>query len=283
MKSPLKRLSDLTARYSSEMGTYVMSDIHGCYDDFISMLAEIKFSEKDHLIIAGDYIDRGEKTFEMLKWLEKCPPNVTLLRGNHEENFIEYIELMLMLDRDENLCTDFYSNEDTKALYDSVQYFIGSNSLQFLDFDLYGTIRDLLEQHNVALNDMIKWADMFQKMPYFKKLDINGRTCVAVHAGYIDNPENIGENFADIEDFYLYAREESYLLGGIPHGMIIAGHTPTIAEEKFAYNSGNIFRYYHELEDCVFYDIDCGCAFRNINFDSKLACIRLDDERIFYI
>lgn len=55
------------------MSTYVMSNIHGCYDDFISMLAEIKFSDNDQLIIAGNYIDHGAKNFEMLKWLENSP------------------------------------------------------------------------------------------------------------------------------------------------------------------------------------------------------------------
>lgn len=265
------------------MSTYVMSDIHGCYDDFISMLSEIKFSDNDRLIIAGDHIDRGTKSFEMLKWLEDCPPNVTLLRGNHEEKFSEYVELMLMLDRDEKLCTVLFSSEDTALLYETVKYFIDSNSLRFLDFDLYGTISDLLEKHNVTLNDLIKWAEMFQKMPYYKKLNINGRTCVIVHAGYTEKPENIGDNFADIEEFYLFAREESYLIGGIPHGMIVYGHTPTIADEKFAYNRGSVFRYYDPDKDCIFYDIDCGCAFRNINADAKLACIRLEDEEIFYI
>lgn len=260
-----------------------MSDIHGCYDEYVSMLKLIEFSEKDSLIIAGDLIDRGAQTYEMFKWAENCPSNVTLLRGNHEEKFTEYVELMLMLDRDENLGTDFSSNEDTKALYDSVQYFIRSNALSFWDFDLYGTISDLLEQHNVTLNYLIKWADIFQKMLFYKKLDINGRTCVIVHAGYTENPENIGDNFADIEEFYLFAREESCLIGGIPHGMIVSGHTPTIADEEFAYNRGAVFRYYDPDKDCIFYDIDCGCAFRSINADARLACIRLEDKEIFYI
>lgn len=121
------------------------------------------------------------------------------------------------------------------------------------------------------------------KMLYYKKLDINGRTCVAVHAGYTEEPENIGEDFAGIEEFYLFAREEGYLLGGTPHGMVIAGHTPTIAENIFAYNNGNVFRYYDTQSDCVFYDIDCGCVFRDINSDAKLACIRLEDEKVFYL
>ncbi|MCM1166676.1 MAG: metallophosphoesterase [Lachnospiraceae bacterium] len=240
-------------------------------------------SENDRLIIAGDCIDRGGQSYEMLQWLEKCPPNVTLLRGNHDEKFSEYVELMLMLDRDEELSTDFSSNEDAIALYRSVRYFIKSNALTFLDFDLYGTIEKLLTEHNITLGDLSKWAETFQKMPYYAKLEINGRTCVAVHAGYTENIDNLGENFDCVEDFYLYAREEGYLLGGIPHGMIIAGHTPTIADEKFAYTGGEVFRYYDAEKDCIFYDVDCGCAFRNINRDARLACIRLEDEKIFYI
>lgn len=135
------------------MSTYVMSDIHGCYDEFISMLKKTGFSETDHLIIAGDLIDRGGQSYEMLKWIESCPPNVTLLFGNHEKMFIENIGLMIMLDSDEKLETDFSSNSDTKVLYDSVQYFIRSNALPFPDFDKYGTVKKLLEQNNVTLSE----------------------------------------------------------------------------------------------------------------------------------
>ncbi len=265
------------------MSTYVMSDIHGCYDKFLSMLERIRFSENDSLIIAGDCIDRGAQSYEMLKWIEQCPPNVTLLRGNHEEKFSEYIELMLMLDRDEDLRTDFNSNSDTRALYDLLDHFICSNEIAHLDFDLYGTITDLLTKHNVTLADLCGWADILQKTPYYKKMDINGKTFVAVHAGYTEEPENIGEKFANIEEFYLYAREESYLLGGIPHGIIIAGHTPTIAENKFAYSRGYVFSHHDYEKDCHFYDIDCGCVFRDKSRDARLACIRLEDERIFYV
>lgn len=263
------------------MSTYVMSDIHGCYNEFLSMLEKIGFSDKDRLIIAGDHIDRGAQSYEMFKWIEKCPPNVTLLRGNHEEKFIEYIEIMLMLDRDKELDTDIFSNNDARALYESVKYFL--RSAKYVDFDIYGTVNSLITEYKVTMADLHGWADIFLKMPYYKKINVNGRTCIAVHAGYSEETENIGTDFPNMEDFYLYAREEGYLLGGIPHGIIIAGHTPTIAENKFAYNSGNVFRHYNAEMDCVFYDIDCGCAFRDINSDAKLACIRAEDEKIFYI
>lgn len=120
-------------------------------------------------------------------------------------------------------------------------------------------------------------------MPYYHKLRIENRTYIIVHAAYSENLENIGVRFGSLEQFYLYAREESYQSGGIQHGTIIAGHTPMIVIERFAYNDGNVFRFYDKKKDCIFYDIDCGCVFRNRQLNAKLACIRLEDEKIFYI
>lgn len=85
-----------------------------------------------------------------------------------------------------------------------------------------------------------------------------------------------------LEQFFLYAREESLQSGGAAHSAIIAGHTPTTVRESFAYNAGKAFRYYDAGKNCVFYDIDCGCVFRERNLEARLACIRLEDEKIFY-
>ncbi len=264
------------------MSTYVMSDIHGCYDAFLAMLKKIDFSDTDQLIMAGDYIDKGTQSYEMLKWIEQCPPNVRLLRGNHEEEFASYVDLMLLLDRREELETDYTSNADTAALYESVKYFIWHNALSDLYFDLYGTIGSLLEQNHITLYDMCKWSEKIRQMPYYHKLTLGDRTYIIVHAGYSENMDNMDAHFGSLKQFYLYAREESCQSGGVRHGTIIAGHTPTIAKKSFAYNMGNVFRCYDETKDCIFYDIDCGCAFRSWEPDAKLACIRIEDEKIFY-
>lgn len=260
-----------------------MSDIHGCYDNFFSMLEKIGFSDTDQLIMAGDYIDRGTQNYEMLNWMEQCPSNVQLLRGNHEEEFAGYVDLMLLFDRSEKLETNFDSNVDTTALYESVKYFIQRKALSISYFDLYGTMGSLLAQNHVTLSDLCRWASIIQKMPYYHKLILRNRTYIVVHAGYSENVENIGAHFGSPEQFYLYAREESCRLGGVQHGTIIAGHTPTIVKESFAYNRGYVFQCYDKEKDCIFYDIDCGCVFRNRISNAKLACIRLEDEEIFYI
>ena len=80
-KIPGKKLSPQTGK--TEAGyTYIMSDLHGCFDELNAMLAKIGFSDQDKLILAGDYIDRGSQNYEMLCWMEQVPQNILLLRGN---------------------------------------------------------------------------------------------------------------------------------------------------------------------------------------------------------
>lgn len=265
------------------MSTYVMSDLHGCYQHFLSMLERIGFSSTDRLIMAGDYIDRGPQSYEMLKWIEQCPLNVLLLCGNHEEEFATYVDLMLLLDRSEKLGTDFASSADTAVLYKSVKYFMQRKACPVSYFDLYNTIGSLLEHHYITMYDLCRWSARIRQMPYYYKQMFNNRIYIIVHAGYTEKLENISKRFGSLKKFYLYARDESFLLGGIQHGIIIAGHTPTIVKECFAYNNGMVFQYYNREKDCKFYDIDCGCTFRGRKSEAKLACIRLEDEKIFYV
>lgn len=260
-----------------------MSDLHGCYGHFLSMIEKIGFSKTDQLIMAGDYIDRGTQNYEMLKWIEQCPSNVLLLRGNHEEEFAAYVDLMRLIDRNEELETNFITNADTTALYKSVKYFIHRSVASASYFDLYGTIGALIENYHITMYDLCRWAAKIRQMPYYYKLTLKDRLYIIVHAGYAEKIENINARFGSLKRFYLYAREESCISGGIEHSTIIAGHTPTIVKDCFAYNNGNVFQYYDQTKDCLFYDIDCGCTFRGRKKEAKLACIRLEDEKIFYV
>ena len=98
------------------MATYVMSDIHGCYDEFQKMLKKISLSGNDRLILVGDCIDRGSKSLEMLLWLEHCPQNIILLRGNHDVEFEEYVQFMKQIDDSCDLKTDPRLNEDAQIV-----------------------------------------------------------------------------------------------------------------------------------------------------------------------
>ena len=148
------------------MGTYVIGDIHGCYDEFRLMLEKITLSANDRLILVGDYIDRGPDSLRMLRWLERCPENVTPLRGNHDEEFACYVDLMRRVDAECGLKTAADSHEDVGALYDTTKYVFQKRGLQAsLFFDLYGTLGKLLSEPSVTMETLIVWAEMIRKMP----------------------------------------------------------------------------------------------------------------------
>ena len=73
---------------------YVMSDIHGCYDDMIKMLEQIAFTDEDTLILAGDYIDRGSQSFEMVNYSDlqksELPASTTTALATMIRNSMSY-------------------------------------------------------------------------------------------------------------------------------------------------------------------------------------------------
>ena len=46
---------------------YVISDIHGCYEQYMKLLDKIHFSERDTLYLLGDLVDRGPEPMEVVK------------------------------------------------------------------------------------------------------------------------------------------------------------------------------------------------------------------------
>ena len=266
------------------MSTYVISDIHGCFDEFQTMLEKIRFSAEDTLYLAGDYIDRGKQSYEMLRWLEKVPENVKPIKGNHDVEFAANVSIMVQVDQAKELMTDPLSNADTCALFDRVLYLQHKRNLDSGGyFDYYGTMKELLIREKVTLHDLCVWAAMIDEFPFFYRFPMNERDCIVVHAGYIEEEDAGKAGYEDPEGFYLYAREEAVKDGGIKNGLIIAGHTPTIARGTEFYNDGEVFRYRDPVRDCVFYDIDCGCVFYELDPAATMACIRLEDEEIIYL
>lgn len=261
------------------MNTYVMTDIHGHYDAMRNMFEKIGFSSDDRLICAGDYIDRGPKSCEMLRWIESPGENVILVRGNHDEEFVYYVELLRTIFDKEGLEID--SGEDTLRAYRAAKKITSY-------FDTYKTIEYLIKEKKTVFGQLSSWAACIRKMPYFHELVVNGRRCVVVHAGYIESLEGLEGKDTDsvyetLEEFCLRARDDAYIYGGVEHGMIIAGHTPTIAMYELPFNHGDVYRVYDQETDCVFYDIDCGYAWKDVSPEAKLACLRLEDEKIFYV
>lgn len=149
------------------MSTYVMSDIHGCYGAFMLMLRKIQFNKNDILICAGDYIDRGNKNFEMLNWIMHAPDNVIMIRGNHDEEYAANIDIMRSVC--EKIKLDKGDMEEAGKLYQIVCEFAKENNC--ISFDYYGTVGQLINENRVTFSKLCQWTDKIKAMPYFYKLE----------------------------------------------------------------------------------------------------------------
>ncbi|QJC30784.1 symmetrical bis(5'-nucleosyl)-tetraphosphatase [Enterobacteriaceae endosymbiont of Macroplea appendiculata] len=71
------------------MTTYLIGDLHGCYNELLSMLKKIHFNyTKDMLWITGDIIARGPDSIKLLYFLYDIRHSIKLVLGNHDLYFI---------------------------------------------------------------------------------------------------------------------------------------------------------------------------------------------------
>jgi serine/threonine protein phosphatase 1 len=97
---------------------FVVGDIHGCFSLLRRLLDMVNFDEAaDRLIAAGDLVDRGPESEQVLEWLAK--PWFFAVRGNHEQMVIDAAA--------EALSSDMY-------LYNGGAWFIGLPSAEQQEF-----------------------------------------------------------------------------------------------------------------------------------------------------
>lgn len=67
------------------MATYAVGDLQGCYDPFMRLLDALEFDEnKDRLWIAGDLVNRGNKSLKTLRLIHANQHCMFPVLGNHD-------------------------------------------------------------------------------------------------------------------------------------------------------------------------------------------------------
>lgn len=79
------------------MKLFVVSDVHGFYDEMRVCLREAGFSDEDDnnkLILLGDLFDRGSDSVKIYKYLKKMTEagKAIVLHGNHEDFIIDFLK-----------------------------------------------------------------------------------------------------------------------------------------------------------------------------------------------
>lgn len=230
---------------------YVMSDLHGCYDEYIAMLEKISFSEEDTLYILGDAVDRGPEPIKLLKDIAGRE-NVILLKGNHEA-MGEFLLKKLNVEVTAENAESHVDSHLMQAVQDWMEN--GGES----------TIREFRSLNADEKTDVL---DFLEDTQLYEIVDIEEKTFILVHAG-------LG-NFAAKKKLKEYSADE--LLNSRPNYekqyfadssiYIVSGHTPTLAVT----GKPEIFSSHNNIL------IDCGAV-----FGGKLACLCLDTLQEFYI
>lgn len=204
--------------------TYVMSDLHGCYDLYLQMLSHIGFSAEDHLYVLGDVLDRGDKSIALLTDL--CSrPNATLLLGNHE-----WMGRYVMA-----------RPEDTDPLSERKRdhWFLNGGEV---------TLRQFLA---LSEGDRELILTYLNALPTHETLSVGDKTFVLVHAGL--NPLKSLEDLWRVPEYDLVWLRPDLSQPAFPAESVftVFGHTPT----KLLTGKWEIARENRNI--CI----DCGAAY----------------------
>ena len=232
---------------------YIISDIHGCYDQYRMLMEKIHFSEEDELYVLGDVVDRGPEPIKILQDM-MGRSNVILILGNHD--FIMYA-LMRKL-----------SVEITEDNYDT-----------------YLT-EEILMDYNLWLQDGGQvTAEQFRKLSYSEKMDLldyiagaslyevienNGKEYRLVHAGLANfSPEK------DMDEYELYdflEERADYSKRYYPDEAVflVTGHTPTVYIKDWG--KPEVYRKNGHIA------LDCACV-----AGGKLAAFCVETEEVIYV
>lgn len=232
---------------------YVISDIHGCYDEYKSLLNKINFSENDELYVLGDTVDRGYSSIQVLKHM-MMQPNIFPIMGNHD------LIALLMLRK---LCVKITEeNAETHLSFEDIQEY-----MQWLKDGGGATVNDFIDLDEDEREDILEY---FQEFLAYHEICVNEKRYILVHAGLNNFCENKKLEEYELQDLLFYRMDYGKRYFSDPDTYIVTGHTPTteIRQDKKP-------MVYEENGHIA---IDCGCV-----YGGQLAAYCLDTNEVFYV
>lgn len=225
---------------------YVISDVHGCYEEFMELLEKISFSEADELFILGDVFDRGAEPIKVMKEI-MSRKNITFILGNHDYMFLKMLQLLEKEDVDEE--------EKADLLEGWFQDGAMVTSAQFLELE---------NEEQDAILDYIKNSFVYYE------IKMNNKKYILTHAGIDGFEEEKKLEEYMVTDFIFGRIDYKKRFYSDKNTYMVTGHTPTplIRVDK---------------KPCIYQEnghiaIDCGCV-----FGGRLAAYCFDTEEVTYV
>ncbi len=230
--------------------TYCMSDIHGCYNEFLKALELIDFKDDDTLFVIGDTVDRGPEPLTLLLDM-MVRPNVYHICRNHD-----YIALYFMKKLSQEITEETYNTILTeKDMEDLLIWTEEGGNTTFEQF-----IKLSKDEREAVIGYM-------EDFSFYDEVTVKGKRFLMVHGGLepFVKGKPIGEYSPD-EMMFSRADYDKVYFDDV---CTITGHTPTVFE---AGNNGRIIKRNNHIA------IDCGCVG---GYNLAVYCLDTDEE--FYV
>ncbi len=230
---------------------YVMSDIHGCKDEYLEALKQIDLKDEDTLYVLGDVVDRGPDGIDILKDM-MMRPNVIPLIGNHDYMALMMLRKLAVPITEEN--AESYLTVDDMTSY-----------MNWINDGGSPTIEGFRKLDHEEKADIIDYLEEFS---LYEELYISGKEYILVHGGL--EPFVPGKPLEDYELHEMIFQAPDYSKVYFEDKILVTGHKPTLSlegEEK-----GKILCKNNHIA------IDCGCV-----YGGKLAVMCLDNGQKWYI
>ena len=235
---------------------YAVSDIHGCYKEFIKLMDMIGFGEDDTLYVIGDVVDRGPQPVNILEWMIRRK-NVIPIVGNHE-----YMMMKVLLPglKEVNSEEEIEKTLTLDYVWDTNIWFFSDNGGR-VTADAF---KQLSKYERQNLLDYVKNFSLYESVT------IKDETFVMVHTidDSIKSLNDLEEKeITDLESFL--TAHPTFDGNWNQDDIFIIGHTPTwfLGKKDYSiFRNGNLI------------DIDCACS-----MGGNLAAFCLETGEMFYV
>ena len=238
--------------------TYVLSDIHGCYEQYRKMLEKIHFADNDVLYVVGDVVDRGPEPMKVLRDMS-MRSNIIPILGNHDHVAHAILSRLLLELNEENIRKHFG--------HDLENFFMEISTWTSEDFGGQPTLEGFRKLSMDEKRFMIEYISEFS---LYEIVKAGGKNFILTHIGLPAGaaPGNL-EKF-DAYDFTGPDVSIDYGREYFKNIFLVTGHTPTfgIGEEY----RGRIYRAHNHIA------IDTGAVFGEV-----MGCVCLETGEEFYV
>ena len=195
---------------------YVVADIHGCYEEYIELMQKINLSEKDHLYILGDTLDRGPNPMKVLLDIIK-KKNVTYILGNHDYLFLYFVQKKGL----------GIAGKQEMSVDDILEYH------RYLED---GGLPSVKEYIQLSKEEKEEVCDFLENAKAYDEVRVDNKRYVLVHAGIADFLEEKSLGEYDLLDFICERTDYRKRYYQDKNTYVITGHTPVmrIHEDSFS-------------------------------------------------